>query len=238
MKNKYFIYLIICLLIAVKVNAEACTLETKVSVNNDAGSVNASASSFEYSYTDTDSENGEEYEATAYTGLIHIYNLTPNIYAVASDGKKKITLNYDEENPNQVSFSTGGMSFLKEYTISIYPTNTNCGKSAIRELKVTVPRLNKYYAYDSCSDYPDYFYCSQFLSVNDITEEEFTKGIADYAKSHQSKSDENRKEGFLEETTNFLKKNWLIITIIIVIIISGLTTFIIIRNKKRKEQIV
>ena len=98
MKNKYFIYLILCLFTFAKVNAEACTLETQVTVNNDAGSVNASASSFEYNYIDTDTENGEEYEATAYTGLIHIYNLTPNVYAVASDGKKKITLHYDEEN--------------------------------------------------------------------------------------------------------------------------------------------
>ncbi len=238
MKKNYFIFGIIGLLACVKVNAEVCPFETQVAINNDAGSVSVSASPFEYEFTDTDTENDEEYDGTAYTGLVHIYNLTKNIYAVASDGTNKITLNYDEENPNQVTFSTGGMAFLKEYKISIYPTNTSCGKTAIRELNVTVPRLNRYYSYDSCSDYPDYFYCQQFLSVEDISEEDFVNGLDEYAKSNKNKSDENRKEGIIDGTKDFIKDHWLITAIITIVIVGSIGTFIFFKRKKRKEHIV
>lgn len=238
MKRKYIVYGIVCLLFSAKVNALACPFETQVAINNDAGSVSVNASPFEYEFTDKDTENDEEYSGTAYTGLVHVYNLTPNIYAVATDGVNKITINYDEDSPNQVTFSTGGMAYLKEYKISIYPTNTNCGKTAVRELNVTVPRLNRYYSYDSCSDYPDYFYCSQFLSVDDISEEDFINGLNEYAKNNKSKKEENRQEGILNETKDFVKEHWLIITIIAVIAISGIGTFVFLKRKKRKEHIV
>ena len=238
MNRKYLIFATICLCLLFKVNAETCSLETQVAINNDAGSVSVSATPFEYGYTDNDTETGEEYEGTAYTGLVHVYNLTSNIYAVASSDNDKITLNYDENNPNQVTFSSGGMGYVKNYKISNYSTNKSCGKTAIRELNITVPRLNRYYSYDSCNDYPDYFYCSQFLTVDDISEDDFVSGLKDYAKTVNNKNDETRQEGFFKETTNFIKKHWLIIIISIALIGGGITTFVILRNKKRKEQIV
>lgn len=238
MKKKIILVIFACLFTLDVVNAEACDLERQVIVNNAAGSVTASASPLDYTYTDEDTENGEIYEATAYMGMLYVYNLTEDIYAIVSDGTDKQTIYYDPENPGVSAISTGGMGSVKNYVVSIYPTNKNCGKSSIRDLNVTVPRLNRFYSYDTCSEYPDYFYCSQFMITNDITEEEFANGVAEYAKTHKSKSEENRKEGVLEETTKFLKNHLAIIVIVLVILIGSGGTFIYLRNKKRKEQIV
>ena len=238
MKRKHILFMILSIFMFIRVNAAACTLEDQVKVNNEAGAVTVSASPFEYTYTDEDTESGETFNAIDYLGMVYIYNLTPDIYAVVSSGSSKTNVYYDEENPSVSSYISGGMASVKNYKISIYPTNTNCGKTAIRELNVTVPRLNRYYSYDSCSNYPDYFYCSQFMTSDDIAEEDFVKGITEYAKTHKSANDETRKEGFLEETTNFVKKHWLIIILVILVIGGSIGTFIYIRNKKRKEQIV
>ena len=170
--------------------------------------------------------------------MIDVYNLTSDIYAILEYDSSKYRLDYDPETDGEVSYSTGGMGKVKEYTISIYPVDTECGKKAIRQINVTVPRANQYYNESICSDYPDYFYCQEFMTADDIAYIDFVNGINEYAKTHKSVNDETRKEGFLKETTNFVKKHWVIVTIVILIIIGGTGTFIYLRNKKRKEEIV
>ena len=76
------------------------------------------------------------------------------------------------------------------------------------------------------------------MTADDIAYVDFSTGITEYAKTHKSVNDETRKEGILEETTNFVKKHWVIVTVVILIIIGGTGTFIYLRNKKRKEEIV
>ena len=236
--KKNLLFLLLVFLFIPTVNAKYCTLERQVQINNAAGLVTAKAYPYSYEYTGTDTETGEEGVGTAYVGMIDVYNLTSDIYAVLEYNNSKYRLNYDEENEDAASYSTGTMSKVKEYKISIYAVDSECGKDAIRTLNVTVPRINRYYNESACSDYPDYFYCQEFMTTDDISYTDFTSGVAEYAKTHKSVNDETRKEGFLDETTTFLKEHWLIFTIVLVIITATITVLIYMRNKKRKEQIV
>lgn len=238
MKRKYLLFFLLSLLFIPKVKAEYCTLERQAELNNAAGAVTAKGYPYSYNYTSTDPDSSEEVTGTSYLGMIDVYNLTSDIYAVLEYDGTKYRLDYDPETGGEVSYSTGGMGKVKEYTISIYPVDTECGKKAIRQLNVTVPRANHYYYESICSDYPDYFYCQEFMTADDIAYVDFSTGITEYAKTHKSVNDETRKEGILEETTNFVKKHWVIVTVVILIIIGGTGTFIYLRNKKRKEEIV
>lgn len=238
MKRKYLLFFLLSLLFIPKVKAEYCTLERQAELNNAAGAVTAKGYPYSYNYTSTDPDSGEEITGTSYLGMIDVYNLTSDIYAILEYDSSKYRLDYDPETDGEVSYSTGGMGKVKQYTISIYPVDTECGKKAIRQINVTVPRANQYYNESICSDYPDYFYCQEFMTADDIAYIDFVNGINEYAKTHKSVNDETRKEGILEETTNFVKKHLVIVTVVILIIIGGTGTFIYLRNKKRKEEIV
>lgn len=236
MNKRYLLFMLILMFSFIKVNAETCSLQEQTKINNEAGSVSAKAYPYENERFYNDDDTGETGTVTYYYGMIDIYNLTENLYAVLEYDDKKVRINYNDK--DTVSYTTGSMTNVRESTISIYPVNSACGKTAIRTLNVVVPRENEYYSSQACNDYPDYFYCAKFMTTDSVTYDDFITGIDNYAKTHKSKTKEERKEGFLEETTNFMKENWLIVISIVVVMTIGIIVIITIRNKKRKEQII
>lgn len=227
------------LLITVTANAETCPLEKKVQINNEAGLVTATSEPYAYEYTDMIEDTGEVVTNTAYLGSINIYNLTENLYAVISNGSAKKTVTYADAYDGVNKISTGDMNMLKTYTISIYPTNKRCDTNAIRELQVTIPIENPYYKLQVCKDYRDYFYCSQFLNIENISRDDFTNGIEEYISQKQKEEEEeNRHEGIIDTATSFVKKHWIVVLIVIMLIIFSTWFYIHNKNKKRKEHIV
>jgi len=219
------------------VNAASCSLEEQVQVNNEAGAVNATAEPFQYSYYATNSETDEEEEVVAYTGMIYVNNITENIYVIVSssdDISNKYT--YSDAIDGTITINTGGMGSVKAYTVSVYAVNTKCDKSAIRELTVTVPRRNSYHDLSLCNDNPDYLYCQEFTTLDDIDYVSFYNGVSDYASSKKKAEDEERKSGVFEEATSFIKTNWLVILFIIIIIIGCAYVFIKKKNKSKKDK--
>ena len=226
------------------VSAAACTLEQQVKVNNEAGLVSYSVQPFEYHYSNPDvsaeNKDSDETQISGYLGMLEIYNLTDNIYVTVADSNEnsQTKYTYNDSADGTVSLSTGSMEYLKNYTISIFASNEDCSKNAIRTIDVVVPRENRYYYSDYCENYPDYFYCSQFLNLEEISQDDFNRGIKEYAKTHKSATNDNRKEGIIEVTADFAKNNWLIIAIVIIVILGIIAGAIVIKNKKRKKQIV
>ena len=49
-----------------------------------------------------------------------------------------------------------------------------------------------------CTENPDYFYCTQFLNIENISRDDFTKGINEYINKKKSEEEEKRHEGILE----------------------------------------
>ena len=220
------------------VKAETCSLEKQVTINNEAGLVSVNAEPFEYQYSSTVEDTGEVSEFTGYLGSINIYNLTENLYAVISNGSAKKTVNYSADTNGVNKVSTGSMNVLKNYTISIYPSDTKCGKTSLREFQVTIPIENPYYKMQICTENPDYFYCTQFLNIENISRDDFTKGINEYINKKKSEEEEKRHEGMLNTATSFMKKHWLVILISVLLIASATGVYIYIKNKKKKEHIV
>lgn len=236
MKKKMFIFILFMLLGLVRVQA-ACSLEEQVKANNAAGAVNVVADKLQYTYNAYDEEHDESYDIDAYTGMIYVYNLTPDIYFNITDGKDKETYTYADDIDGAVAVSTGTMAVVKDYTIAIYSTNSSCGTTPVRTISATLPRYNPFANYTSCQDYPDYYYCQQFLNADIITEMQFMEGITAYAKTHK-KQEETRREGFFEDTVKFVKKYWYFIVIVICIIV-GIIIFVKrYKEEKRKREIV
>ncbi len=236
MKKNLFMGILFLVLNINTVHA-SCSLEDQVKINNAAGAVNANASRLEYSYDDHDDEYDEDLTVTSYTGIIYVYNLTKDIYFEISDDTTKEIYTYADDVNGAVAVSTGSMAVVKNYNIAIYPTDKTCGTTAVRTIQVTLPRYNEYSASSYCTDYPNYYYCQQFLNADIITYDDFMSGLNEYAKTHK-KEDETRREGILENTIKFVKKYWYFIVIVICIVI-GIAIFIKrYKDEKRKKEIV
>ena len=229
MKKYLFSFLTFSLLMIANVKAETCSLEKQVTINNEAGLVSVNAEPFEYQYSSTVEDTGEVSEFAGYLGSINIYNLTENLYAVISNGSAKKTVNYSADTNGVNKVSTGSMNVLKNYTISIYPSDTKCGKTSLREFQVTIPIENPYYKMQICT---------QFLNIENISRDDFTKGINEYINKKKSEEEEKRHEGILNTATSFMKKHWLVILISVLLIASATGVYIYIKNKKKKEHIV
>ena len=236
MKKRLFIF-ILFLLLQIKYVKAACPLEDQVAANNAAGAVNAVASRLEYTYDNYDEEHDEQQQVTAYTGMIYVYNLTKDIYFDIANDNGKETYTYADDVDGAIAISTGSMAVVKNYTISIYSSNKDCGASPIRTIDLTLPRYNPFFGYLSCRDYPDYYYCGQFLNADLITETDFMNGLDEYAKTHK-KEDEKRREGIIANTIQFIKKYWYLLIIIIVVIIIITVGIKKYREEKRKKEVV
>lgn len=236
MQKKMFICLLFIILGISKVNA-SCSLEEQVTVNNAAGAVNVVSDKLKYTYSTYDPEHDETFDVDDYTGIIYVYNLTPDIYFNITDGKNKETYTYADDINGAVAVSTGTMAVVKNYTIAIYSTNKSCGTTPVRTISTVIPRYNNFSGYTSCQEYPDYYYCQQFLNSDLISETEFQKGLDEYAKTHK-KSDESRRENFIESTMQFIKKYWLYILIALVIVASSILIYKKYLEEKRKKEIV
>lgn len=237
--KKNALFLVICFLgLFIKVNAASCSLEKRVKLNNEAGAVTATSEPFEYNYMTNDDITDEQIIQTSYLGAIKIYNLTENLYAIATYGDDKKTINYGSGSNNINTISTGAMDIVKEYTVSVYPTDTSCGKDAIRTLQVSVPRYNTYSVTPKCIEYPDYFYCSKFLTVDNISREDFSSGLEQYISSQDSKKNESRHEGFIKAAENLIKKHWLLSGILLITLIAVVISIVLNKKRKDKERIV
>ena len=62
-------------------------------------------------------------------------------------------------------------------------------------------------------------------------------GLDEYAKTHK-KEDENRREGIIANTIQFIKKYWYLLIIIIVVIIIITVGIKKYREEKRKKEVV
>ena len=109
MKKKMFMFILFMLLGLIKVNA-SCNLEERVEVNNAAGAVNVVADKLKYTYNAYDEEYEESHDIDAFSGIIYVYNLTPNIYFNITDGKDKETYTYADDVNGAIAISTS--SFL------------------------------------------------------------------------------------------------------------------------------
>lgn len=215
----------------------SCSLEEQVVANNAAGAVNVVTDKLLYTYNIYDENANDNVDVNAYTGMIYVYNLTNDIYFKITDGSSIEKYTVADDIGGAVAVSTGSMAVVKNYNISIFNANNACNNAPIRTITVTLPRYNNFANYLSCQNYPDYYYCQQFLNSDLITEDQFQNGLAEYVKTHKSE-EEKRHGGIIENAIKTLKKYWYVV-IIIIIAIAAITIGIKKHlDEKRKQEVV
>ncbi len=196
-----------------------CDYETQAKINNAAGAVRAEYETFLYENDYYDETYGEYVTDSYWYGLIHIYNITEDIYINVIDNNgnsRKYTID-DVSADNVIYVGTGMANEVKKYKIEVYATDSSCIDNVIRTIDISIPRYNLFSIYSQCDEYPDYYYCSEFVFLDNISEKEFYKGIEDYAK----RKEEEDKEGIIGQAVDLLKNNWVPIAILVACLSAG-----------------
>lgn len=237
-KFKYVVLAVFMFLFMGSVNAEVCSYETKAKINNEAANVKVDYETYEYKQNINDPTYDEVIEDSTWYGLIHIYNLTDNLsFKVIDKNGKKYEYSYSNTNNGEFTINTGIAMSVKNYIVELYYADSDCGKSSVRTFNVTIPRYNIYSDYGECIGNEDYYYCKQFVTLDDIKESEFKSGVKAYSEERKKKQqEEERKDNsIIYKTLTFADKyKWVII--LVCVVVAGTIVYIVV--KKRKERIV
>ncbi|MDE5540013.1 MAG: hypothetical protein K2J20_05960 [Bacilli bacterium] len=186
-------------------------------------------------------EEIENYVAYYNYFKIYISNLTEDIYVKVYDDvtEKTRTYTYASSDNGTLSLEWDELRTIVNYTITVYSSNkTGCPDTKLSTLYLTTPRYNDYSEWSICEGIEEYYLCYKYLSVDEVSENEFYNLAAKYKEAKEKKQTEddekekNKDKGFL----GFLKTNSIvvIITIIVVIAAGGAITVIIVK-KRRSE---
>lgn len=244
MKRKLFtLALLISInLCFIQVKAATCNYEEQIKISGIAQNAKVEYMMNEYQNEYYDPTYDETITDSTWGGIVYIYNMTPEIKVEIVDrNNKKYNYYYsDADSDGVIALSSGLANEVKNYTVNIYAVNTECGKDALKTVNITIPRYNRYSLYPECSDYPDYYYCKDFVTLEDISEENFNRGLSDYKKQQEEKKQEEEKKqnNIIYKTQEFVKENKMIIIpiVIVLVIVGGLIIFRVI--KKRRERLV
>lgn len=228
------------------VNAEsACTYEQQAELNNIVANVKAS-----YEVVDiyagkimdidnvTNSPDGLiDYYIKGFN--INILNITDDVYVQVSNNYDGNVQTFREENTNDgiATFQTRNKDRLITYTFSIYSNKYSCVGEKFREFTITTPMYNQHSELQTCVENPDFYYCQQFISSDNISFDEFISKINDYKKEQEVKKqeEEEKNKSFIEKLKEFYQNNKVIVYSIGVIIVAGVATTVILVKKKRSR---
>ena len=210
-----------------------CDYDTEAKINNAAGTVRAEYQTYEYNNNYYDETYDEEVSESYWYGLIHIYNLSDEVYVkvIDNNGNSKEYTADDVAADGVIYVGTGMANEVKNYKIEVYATDSSCVDDVIRTINIQIPRYNVFSTYSQCLEYPDYYYCSEFVSSSNISEREFYKGIEDYAKRLEAEKD---NQGIISQTAQLIKNHWGAIIILLVCLGIGVYIFYIKFYNKRK----
>ena len=139
-----------------------------------------------------------------------------------------------EENKDSLSFEalTGTHNYI---------VNSNKCETKISEIKVKLPRFNKYSLDPLCEgiDGNDFSLCSKYLDY-DVSYETFKTKLENYKKENQIKNNTNEEvkkfslKNILSKITEFITKYQIYIIISLIVILIILIIIIVIKKKRKR----
>ncbi len=171
---------------------------------------------------------------------ISILNVTDDIYiTVTNDYDSSIQTFYSKDAKDGiVSFETKNVAKVINYTIEVHSNKYTCIGELYRKLYVKTPTYNSQSNVAACTDYPEFYYCQEFIDGENIDFNTFLTRLENYKsnKKVEEKKEEEKKQSFIEKVKTFYKNNKIVIyTVIIVVIISGVATTVILIKKRRSR---
>lgn len=150
-----------------------------------------------------------------YSKVVYYFNVT--FYNVVPELKISYNGSFVTTNNNRVLVN----DIKKGEKVEIYSSNSSsCPNTYIRDLELNLPMYNEFYESEDCQNYPDFKYCTPFLS-DEITIDEFNDELSNYVvmEDMENYSSEENKSSFLDWQNLILISISIIILIVIVIFI-------------------
>lgn len=230
------------------VHAEsACSYSEQVEINNIVANVRANYEPVKI-YAgktldiDNQDENGNIPEIDYYErGFnISILNITEDIYVKVSNDKdgNVITFRYNDTQDGVAMIQTSETTKMVTYTIEVYSNKYSCIGEMFRKFTITTPIFNDYSSLATCQENPEFYYCQEYLSSENITLNDFLEKMNDYKtqKEEKKKEEEEKNKSFLQKIKEFYKKYTIFINLGgSLVVIAGVATTVILIKKKRSR---
>ena len=175
---------------------------------------------------------------------INILNITEDILVRVTNDFDNIEYTYDSKNIQDGigTFETKNNEELVKYTINIYSNKGSCTGDLVRSFKMVTPAYNLYSSMALCDDYPQYYYCQEFLPTGSIEYITFSRGLDKYIEEIEDKKKEEEEEknkNIFEKIKDFYIKNKIIVNIgVIIVIASGIVVTTIVLVKKKRGRVL
>lgn len=184
-------------------------------------------------------DSDEEVELKYYYFDIEIINLTKDFYIIASNNinDEEFKITYSDASEGKYVKSHKDLNEIITFTFKIYKSSeTNCKDELIKELYLTLPRFNSFFAHYACEGVEDLDVCQKYVTFKELPFEQMLKKT----ETARRKIDGDEEDGKtkLDKTTieKFYKnyKVWIYFGgAIVFVIIGGLVTVMI--SKKRRK---
>ena len=232
------------LLIPNTVRAEsACSYSEQAKFNDIASNVKATYDVVDIYLgkgIDVDEEGAPEVDINVKGLKVNILNVTEDIYInlINNSTKEEKKYTYSDTNNGLITFELRDVSSVVNYTIEIYAATSTCAGELIRKTEFLTPQYNEYSELDVCGEYPDFYYCQEFLLGDNISREAFMERIEEYKKNNEPKEQTKVDKNIWDSIKEFYQKHQMPINIIGSVIIIGGVIGVVILVKKRRSRVL
>lgn len=230
------------------VNAAECSYERQVQLNDLAATVKETYQAVEVDtgrttyYIDPETEiiDPNRVVKIMEKGFeVSVLNITEDLYLeVSEDGTNTTkTYRYSDATDNTVKLGTVVADKVITYTIKVKAATGDCAGTDLRTITLVLPRYNSYSELSYCDDNPNFEYCQEYITGEDITYEEFLERTQNYVEPNKTTTEKTDEDTtFADKLKDFYKKNKKVILIAGgAIVIMGVATaaIIVIRRRSR-----
>ena len=175
---KKFMTFVLMLFFVTRVSAESiCSYKEQATINGKAANIKASHE------IKTISHGDEEIGHDEYYFDVNITNVTEDFYIVIKNNVTKEEKKYTSENAKNGIISIKWTEIFKvtNLTIQVFTSNkTQCPNERFKTIYLTLPRYNEYWNRPVCEGNETFRMCKQFVTFDEINEEEFIGEISKY----------------------------------------------------------
>lgn len=233
MKNRiiYIVFVLALFIVGRNVYAASCSLEEKTELRTMASNVSVS-------YVPVDklmsNDEGDYYE---YYLDVKIFNINSYLRVEVIDNSNHNQYYLDVNDvglDGAITMRQRDNEIVKNLTFNIYGASNDCYSTALRTVKLTLPKFNYYSERAICEDIPEFYLCQKYVTY-DIDSATFIENVQEYKEKY-----ENQKENEGEENgdgsavskaiSNVSKYRYIIAGVIVA---AGIVATIIIVKKKR-----
>lgn len=172
--------------------------------------------------------------------LINILNVPANVrvdVTSLNDTFDKFSLSSaDRDNNNRLTIKDTNAYVLRRYQFSVVSLSEDCAGETLKTFTLNTPMINTYADSASCSTFPDFKYCRQYVDfdISTLTNTEFVKEFDVYIKNLTDNGKSEDATSAVETIKNAFVKNWIIIIIVAVVLAGGLIAYKVIKKKRSR----